>query len=86
MSTSPSGVTTGAPIAVRAWVDGRMVRIALEDGREVGFPAEKYARLRDASDELLSKVRIEARGTALRWEELDEDLSVAGILAGRWKP
>lgn len=58
----------------------------LEDGREVGFPAANYHRLRDASDELLSKVRIEARGRPLRWEELDEDLTIDGTLAGRWLP
>jgi hypothetical protein len=57
----------------------------LDDGREGGFPAESYARLRDASDELLPKVSIAVRGTALRCEERDEDLTVAGILAGRWK-
>lgn len=66
-----------APGATRVWVE-------LEDGREIGFPADKFRRLRDASDELLAKVRVEARGRALRWEELDEDLSIEGILAGRW--
>ena len=54
------------------------------DGWPIGFPADKYRRLRDAGDELLAKVRVEARGRALRWEELDEDLSIDGILAGRW--
>lgn len=58
----------------------------LDDGREVSFPADNFTRLRDASPERLAKVRIEARGTALRWEELDEDLTVAGILAGRCHP
>jgi len=52
----------------------------------LGFPEEKFPRLRSASDELLAQVRIEARGKALRWEELDEDISVAGILAGRFGP
>jgi len=37
-----------------------------------------------ASDELLSKVRVEARGRALRWEEQDEDITVEDVLAGRW--
>lgn len=85
MSTSRSPAAV-EPRAVRAWVDGRRVWLELEDGRILGFPAEKYRRLRDAPDELLAKVRIEARGKALRWEELDEDLTVEGILAGRWRP
>lgn len=88
MSISPANLsaTTGQARAVRAWVDGRTVWIELEDGRQIGFPAGKFRRLRDAADTLLAKVQIEARGQALRWEELDEDLTVEGILAGRWLP
>ena len=76
--------TTQPARAVRAWVAAGKVWVELEDGREVGFPPDRLLRLRDVSDELLAKVRIEARGRALRWEELDEDLSIEGILAGRW--
>jgi hypothetical protein len=85
MSTSGKTPATRQRVrAVRAWARDRTVWVELEDGRQVGFPAGKYRRLRDGSDELLAKVRIEARGKALRWEELDEDLTVAGILAGHW--
>lgn len=84
MSTSASSVA-GAR-AVRAWIDGRKVRIELDDGRELAFPADKYRRLRDATDEQLRQVRIEARGRALRWGDIDEDLSIDGLLAGRWMP
>ncbi len=88
MTTSPSSPSTThrSVHAVRAWVEGRKVWMELDDGREVGFPADNFTRLRNASPDLLAKVRIEARGKALRWEELDEDLTVAGILAGRWHP
>lgn len=72
--------------ATRAWVQSRTVWVELEDGRTLGFPAEKYRLLKNAKDEDLVKVRIEARGRALRWEELDEDLSIDGILAGRRHP
>lgn len=72
--------------ATTAWVAGRKVWIELDDGREVGFPADKLPRLAAADDVALAAVRIEARGTALRWEELDEDLTIDGILAGRWFP
>ena len=85
MSTSGNSRTgTQAARAIRVWVDQRKVWIELEDGREVGFPADKYRRLNGATDELLAEVRIEARGKAVRWEGLDEDLSIDGILAGRW--
>ena len=84
MSTSHSTPATDAR-AVRVWVDGRTVWTALEDGRTVGFPADKFRLLRDATEESLAKVKIEARGKALRWEDLDEDLTIEGILAGRWE-
>jgi len=49
----------------------------------VGFPADKFRLLRNTTEESLAKVKIEARGKALRWEERDEHLTVEGILAGR---
>jgi hypothetical protein len=85
MSTLHNVAATEAK-AVRAWVENRKIWIELQDGRVIGFPADKYRRLRAADEELLAKIRIEARGKALRWEELDEDLTVDGILAGRWHP
>ena len=33
----------------------------------------------------LAEVRLEVGGTALRWESLDEDLTVAGVVAGRFQ-
>lgn len=71
--------------AVRAWADGRMVFVELTDGRHIGFPAERFRLLRDASDEDLKKVRLRLEGTALRWDELDEDITVRGIVEGRFQ-
>jgi len=72
-------------LALRAWVEGRTVFIELHDGRIFGFPAARFRRLRDASDEQLKKVSIELGGSALRWEEADEDLTVRGVVAGRFE-
>jgi hypothetical protein len=84
--------TTGVNIApateaaaIRAWVEGRMVFLELTDGRNVGFPAGRFQRLKDASDEVLSKVTLELNGYALRWEELDEDITVPGVVAGHFQ-
>lgn len=70
--------------AMRAWCERGMVWIELADGRQIGVPADKFPRLRKASEQDLAKVRVEARGKALRWEELDEDLLVEGVVAGRF--
>ncbi len=72
-------------LALRAWVDGRSVFVELHDGRIFGFPAARFRRLRDASDEDLKKVRVEVGGAALRWEEIDEDITVRGVVAGRFE-
>ena len=83
-TTSGNHVTT-EPAALRAWVDGRMVFLELSDGRILGFPASRFQRLKDAPDELLRKVKVELDGSALRWEELDEDITVPGVVAGHFQ-
>ncbi len=62
-----------------------MVWLKLADDRIVGFPADRFKILRAASSEQLKHVVLELNGAALRWEELDEDISVAGAVAGRFQ-
>ena len=76
---------TSEPAAIRAWTEGRTVFIELYDGRIVGFPADRFSRLASATDKELKGVTVEVNGFALRWEELDEDITVPGILAGRFE-
>jgi hypothetical protein len=73
----------GDPRAVRAWIEDRMVYFELHDERVVGFPAANFKRLATATDEQLAKVQLRVNGKALRWEEVDEDITVRGIVAGR---
>lgn len=77
--------TVVEPAAIRVWVEGRMIFLELSDGRIVGFPASRFQRLKDASAEQLQKVTLELDGFALRWEELDEDITVPGVVAGRFQ-
>jgi hypothetical protein len=56
------------------WVD-------LDDGRSLGVPLAGFPRLLRGSPEARAKIGISASG--LHWEELDEDISIAGLLAGR---
>jgi len=78
-------VETVEPTAIRAWAEGRMVYVELHDGRVVGFPADRFKLLARATDEELQQVRIEVNGYALRWEDLDEDITVPGIVDGRFE-
>ena len=73
------------PVAVRAWSEGRMIYLELTDGRVFGFPADRFRILSQASEDQLQEVRVELDGYALRWEELDEDLTVPGVVARRFQ-
>jgi hypothetical protein len=84
-TTTANSVASAEPAAVRAWVDRRMVYVELTDGRVVGFPANRFTRLKSATDEQLQGVSLELDGYALRWENLDEDITVPGIVAGRFQ-
>jgi len=73
------------PAALRAWTEGRTIFVELHDERIVGFPADRFRILAAATDEQLARVKVEVNGYALRWEELDEDITVPGIVAGRFE-
>lgn len=73
------------PTAHSVWVEDRTIFMELVDGRIIGFPADRFKRLQNASPEQLAEVTLEVDGTALRWETLDEDISVAGIVAGHFQ-
>jgi hypothetical protein len=73
------------PVAIRVWVKKRMIYIELTDGLIIGFPADRFRILSQATDEQLQEVQLEVDGHALRWETIDEDLTVAGVVAGRFQ-
>ncbi|HOW63968.1 MAG TPA: DUF2442 domain-containing protein [Candidatus Paceibacterota bacterium] len=73
------------PAAVRAWAEGRTIYTELHDGRIIGFPADRFRLLAAATEEQLARVQVELNGYALRWEELDEDITVPGIVAGHFQ-
>ena len=56
------------------WVD-------LSDGRTIGVPYAWFARLLNATQK--QRERVEIGRIGLHWEELDEDISIAGLLARR---
>lgn len=70
--------------ARRAWVENGWICVRLDDDREIRFPAEKSRRLRGGTPEQLARLEIICGGEGLHWPELDEDLSVQGILDGRF--
>ena len=73
------------PAAIRVWVERRTVFLELTDGRIIGFPADRFRILKNATDEQLKEVSLRLDGYALRWEALDEDITVPGVVAGNFQ-
>lgn len=79
---SPRGGTTSrAPelsIAVAVTADEHGIHVTFEDGRVLIYPLTE--RLRLATPEQRAAGEVDAFGTALHWEEIDEDLGVNTVL------
>ena len=73
------------PVALKSWVEKRIIYLELTDGRILGFPADRFRILSQASENQLKAVQIEVGGYALRWEELDEDLTLSAIINGQFQ-
>jgi hypothetical protein len=77
MSTS-----VAEPIAKRMRFDADTMWIELADGRQLGVPLAYFPRLLRATPAQRAKYLISGGGTGLHWDDLDEDISVSGLLAG----
>ena len=79
MSTSTVTKINAAAADVQFSTDELIVTLA--DGRVLSVPLEWFPSLRDASPEARAHWRLIGQGVGIHWEELDEDISVAGLLA-----
>lgn len=61
--------------------DGETMVVHLDDGLVLKVPLARFPRLLAASPAQRQKVELSRIG--LHWDDLDEDISIAGLLAGR---
>lgn len=73
MSISPE------PLAAR--FDENMMWVDLEDGRTIGVPLAWFPRLFHATPAQRADFFLSRAG--IHWEAIDEDVSIAGLIAGR---
>ena len=71
------------PAAIDVIFSADAFRVVLDDGRELSVPLAWFPRLLASSPEQRRGWTLIGHGEGLHWEELDEDISVAGLLAGR---
>lgn len=79
----PSKEKLGSPLAVGVTVDSKHLGVLLADGRHLSVPLDWFPRLLKATDAERGAWRLIGGGVGIHWELLDEDLSVAGLIAGR---
>ena len=84
MSTSASDFERRpAPVVTAVSVTDEAVQFELSDGRTVSAPLAWYPRLAHATPAERAHWRLVGRGAGVHWPDLDEDVSVEGVLAGR---
>jgi hypothetical protein len=54
--------------------------VQLADGRQISVPLAWFPRLQAGTSEQQAGWQLMGEGTGIRWEALDEDISVAGLL------
>lgn len=81
MSSSTSEVQEARAQSVT--VDDEAVIVDLVDGRTIIVPLLWYPRLWHATPQERKRLEIFGDGAYIHWPDLDEDLTVAGLLAGR---
>jgi hypothetical protein len=71
------------PEATRVDVTDADLSVQLTDGRTVSVPLKWYPRLAHGTADERARWRLIGRGEGIHWPDLDEDISIAGLLAGK---
>ena len=69
--------------AINVLIAETMFYAILEDGREIGVPYNWFWRLEEATQEERSNWRFIGNGEGIHLEDVDEDISINGILKGK---
>lgn len=80
---SSSTVETSSVLAIRVAVTDDTLSVELSDGRTIAAPLAWYPRLAHGTRQERRVWRLIAGGHGIHWPDLDEDISVANLLAGQ---
>jgi len=78
-----SAIDLNVPLATNVVVTDDTLTVNPSDGRTLSVPLAWYPRLVHATRKERSAWRLIGRGTGIHWPEIDEDISVEGLIAGR---
>ena len=57
--------------------------VDLNDGRSISVPIAWFPRLLHSTEQERNNWRLIGRGQGIHWEDIDEDISIEGLLAGK---
>ena len=83
MSTSPSTSDISEVRAQNASLTADALTVDLVDGRTITVPVAWYPRLAHGTIAERNRWRLIGEGEGIHWTDLDEDISIEGLLAGR---
>ena len=78
-----STVEVLVPDAIGVDVSDDTLTVDLSDGRTIAVPLDWFPRLVHATHSERDNWRLIGSGEGIHWHDLDEDISVEGLLAGR---
>ena len=78
-----SRVEMEVPDATSVELTDDALAVELSDGRHISVPLAWYPRLLHGTAEERRNWRLIGRGEGIHWSDLDEDISVENLLAGR---
>lgn len=81
MSTSANEFS--APLATTVTVTESALCVELSDGRTITVPLSWYPRLENGTPEEREKWELTGNGHGIHWPEIDEDIGVQGLIAGK---
>lgn len=71
------------PFAESITITKDTLRVDLSDGRTISVPLAWFPRLLHSTPEERNNWRLIGKGHGIHWQEIDEDISIEGLLAGR---
>lgn len=82
----PTSMVEPRPLARHVRTTHDALTVDLADGRSITVPLMWFPRLAQAEPDALARWEILGDGEGIHWPLADEDLSVAGLLAGQRVP
>ena len=76
-------MTEVRPLGRTVEIDDDTLTVGLADGRTISVPIVWFPRLAQASVEARAHWELLGEGEGIHWPDADEDISVAGLLAGQ---